>query len=667
MDIWFEYALGLSEAIFSAKLNEYEEATASLVVEVAGVHDDGNGKDSLSFDEKEDSMGISDSAHAVESLMSAMELNRPIRAPFSKNRSYIDDVHEEAEWVFSELDAPYTVLPSDAVALHTSSLSPALVVDAEGPRTLAKLSTNQLQLLYGELTSVGIRQLHTLSIASTSTVTENRVEGTISTPYYRPSPASLSPSPGAPRGSTAVIVGLDIGSGNGRLLYEWSRLAAATCRKNALGRPASGRDEVVPLQREATATSAASGGDGEREVGGDPLDFPVSNAPAWRGWLGVGVELLPSRMRTAFRALVPHYVRLVRGLGSAGTPRYDPVPPQAIAVSATASSPQSSNNSYSHSFPCGRSPVDLAALDHAPLPAATVLLCEDDILAPSLLTNETLCRFPIPSLTTSFISAGGGLSGSLNPSSIGSVCSSSSTASSVRAPGGRANYYRLARVEGGAPLNGSEKPHLVVFCCGLGFDEPFVRQLCQQLENMLLRRLGDGEVDESVAASGLPSARTSALMDPVCSPTITTFESPQLMKHLRNRSSNAALSDGGAEADGAPDTQTLLTVNRHWESVTCVLLLRPMDVHAPNFPLFRYARQWYDAKPIPVSETASVLERGCLGNGTSVPFLEKTGLLSDNEWDVLMASVIQESAVWTTTLETSWMAEAPAWVLRFRF
>lgn len=251
------------------------------------------------------------------------------------------------------------------------------------------------------------------------------------------------------------------------------------------------------------------------------------------GWLGVGLELAPSRAAIARGALAPNYLDLVpetatpgpcgiareaamgsvllsdaaeaacrakgcqedatEAEGSAQPPRYTPVPPRAVLVVPKCS------------------PVPVARQ-----PAGCVLLYEGDALTSGVLTNETLFRYPATPVVSQ---------------------TATSSESPHRVPG-KENYFKLCR---GMPrrgrLSGSEDVHIVVFCSGLGFDGGFVRLLCQRLEELL------------------PG-------------------------HPNNKSS-------GECGDGAP------AAKGSWKSVTCVLLLRgDINVRDADLPLFRCVQDW---------------------------------------------------------------------------
>lgn len=805
---------------------------------------------------------VAASAETVGALLDAMQLRRPLRNVASPSQ-VIDDIQAEADVVYRDLEEVYGLRPGDISALRraAAAMTPtprnspappeggqrqqdhAFPASADAAFTSSPASLEQ-QLLYGELTSVGVRQLQAISMAAVTVSREqyslsrsqNFSYGTSppiagaggshvaqSSSYggsshtgslrHTAGPIGLPSVGNVPRG--AVVVGVDVGCGSGRLLFEWARLATAACRRRAessrrrshaednstshsSSQSYSQAGSVSSTNNSSYAAAARRGNLLAATVAS--LGVPGTNV-VWRGWMGVGLELVPSRIRTARRALVPHYLNLKPALlvpaavaGAGGdrlrdepVPLLDPVAPEAIAVSPTSGSFSSPNSVSSPALtraaptPTAQSPntgdAPRVIADRLPQPTARVLLYEGDALRPGVLSNGTLCRFPhstlpgdtltllrggsllVPAkahhlvnglggenmgslgsigyhgggmsapmlgggastcpyppanvvaagaaLNSAFLShaSAGGHSSRRAPASfmggMGGTCSMTSNASSTcSARGGSAakhNYYRLCRVEGGPSLTGKEDPHLVVFCCGLGFDEAQVWRLCQRLEDMLLGRSATTSPTRPDSLDGFSSSHNisedEACMPgyagrhtnaPIASPVAGTTASvssdegsaamEEMARGFGHQMSTPTVADptmvGGVGGEtGAPAARDAAPTYRHWESVTCVLLLRPMDVLAPNFPLFRYATRIYNTQqhPVAAEDTAMLLATGNRTDGTAARYVMRDLPMSDNPQDANVAGTIQESDVWTTTLETTWMNAAPAWVVRFRF
>ncbi|KAG5476768.1 hypothetical protein CUR178_03953 [Leishmania enriettii] len=797
------------------------------------------------------------SAGTFEALLNAMQLPNSMRTEASRSEQ-IDCIQAEADFVFQGLENAFVLQPGDAAAaavvaeacVGTSGVprpsSPLLrstptrfeSLDGDEERSVAwrhgrpvpstptasVADGGEQHLLYGELTSVGVRELQAISMASSCvlradhTRSRSRDSGADESdfPVY-PSANSLGdlsapalcPAPPVPRSASnpslhtgdygrghgntprgAVVVAVDVGSGNGRLLFEWSRLAAAACRQRHASPQLRHTDEgatsagaaQAPLTLYSTgsaserAAAAARRGAAEHRrnllsAAYAPLGI-TSPATMWLGWLGVGIELVPSRMRIARKALAPYCLNLRQTfLASApevGVPstvtHLSPCLPEAEAftrTSASYSTPaslQSTVISHTTVAPSALAPPALTGVSVAteagcrvPQPSARVLLYEGDALAPGVLSNATLCRFPkldgggplrlresYPALdagnekqsmragSSSFPHASKSTAGMpATSASANEACLFKSACSGARGRGGiqpsanmgsvsttnagrgcpareraaEQNYYLLCRVEGEPALTGREDPHLVVFCCGLGFDEAQVRRLCQRLEDMLLRHLA------TTAATAPPSVEGDPMAYQQLSEDVFSFPS-----HLARRchshgdhredaeaagpTANCALpplsspergEEGGIETQCAmpPSAPTSadpiigistgidagFSSHRHWKSVTCVLLLRPMDVLQQAFPLFRYARRIYDTlhQPISAEDTALLLSTGCRADGTPVPFSLRAAPTLEPSPGPSTACGIVESDTWKTTLETTWMSAAPAWVVRFCF
>ncbi|GET89547.1 hypothetical protein, conserved [Leishmania tarentolae] len=798
-------------------------------------------------------------AEAFEALADAMQLQKPMRAATSRSEQ-IDDIQAEADFVFQELEDAFT-LQSEDIAAAAASCTAAWVNTGVVPRSspilpsstdtrfqpsenegeggVAAASSNSLpalptafvtngserHLLYGELTSVGVRQLQAISIASSCVVrgghkcSRSRDYGTSGARIpVHPStktacsccsssvPASssmqlVSRSVSPPSSCTgdhshgrrhtsrgAVVVAVDVGSGNGRLLFEWARLAAAACsgphtssetRHMHKGTTLVGTElapatldsrKVASGSTTATTAYAASKRCGNLLAAAyTPLGIEHP-ATVWCGWIGVGIELAPSRMRIARKALVPHYLNLkeastapLAGAGaSAPFVHLDPCPPEpavaadtfescslyaslqsgvathTTAVRSVVGAPTSTDVSVAMTPGC---PV--------PQPSARVLLYEGDALAPGVLSNATLCRFPNPdhhrdpmslhesctahdhdsdvqgwgadnnrlpcaaTWTVNLSAAAEAMSkadllnrvssdanarrGSRTPAnrSLASTTKASSDSSACSLPVTQ-NYYPLCSVEGGPLLTGREDPHLVVFCCGLGFDEAQVRQLCQRLEDMLLRRSATAAETTLSSVGGTTTTHQQLSKDARGFPLLYSHyhhdrtphsEAPELPVDCASPSRTSSERSKGEDMEALfgiqPPTATGadasigiamgieadVASHRHWNSVTCVLLLRPMDVLLPTFPLFRYACRIYDtvSQPISAEDTGLLLSTGHRSDGSSVPFSVRSTPTSECRPESPVAGAIVDSDVWRTTLETTWMNAAPAWVVRFRF
>ncbi|KAG5476212.1 hypothetical protein LSCM4_05191 [Leishmania orientalis] len=796
-------------------------------------------------------------AGTFEALLDAMQLPNSMRTAASRSEQ-IDCIQAEADFVFQGLEDAFVLQPGDAAA--AAVVAEACVGTSDVPRPSSPLlrstptrfesldndeersvawahgrpvpsipaasvaDAGEQHLLYGELTSVGVRELQAISMASSCvlradhTRARSRDSGADESdfPVYPSanSPGALSapalgPTPPVPRSASdpslhtgdygrghgytsrgAVVVAVDVGSGNGRLLFEWSRLAAAACRCRYTSPPLRRANEgatsagaaPAPLTLYSTGSAlervaaAARRGTAEHRrnllsAAYAPLGI-TSPATMWLGWLGVGIELVPSRMRIARKALAPYCLNLGQPLPvsapEGGVPstvtHLSPCLPEAKSFTRTSAS--YSTSASLQSTVMSHTTVALSALGspaltgvsvateagcRAPQPSARVLLYEGDALAPGVLSNVTLCRFPnldgvkplrlresyaaletrseeqnsragsssFPHATNS--TAGmPATSASANKACLlksacsgahgrGGVQASANMGSASTTNAGRGcpareraaeqNYYLLCRVEGGPALTGREDPHLVVFCCGLGFDEAQVRRLCQRLEDMLLRRL------TTTAATAPPSVEGDPMTYQQLSKDMTSFPS-HLARPCHSHgdhgedvkaagpTANCALfplSSPERDKGGGIETQCAMppsaptsedptigistgidagfSSHRHWKSVTCVLLLRPMDVLQQAFPLFRYARRIYDTlhQPISAEDTALLLSTGCRADGTPVPFSLRAAPTLEPPPGPSTACGIVESDIWKTTLETTWMSAAPAWVVRFCF
>ncbi|KPA74202.1 hypothetical protein ABB37_09456 [Leptomonas pyrrhocoris] len=786
-----------------------------------------------------DSPSLASPVETVSALLDAMQLRKPLRTTPSRSH-FLDDIQAEASVVYQDLEEVYALRPGDVSAARRSAAHPhsaplpppdesssnvgpscrpqarpfsSSCADGEGMATSPP--TLEHQLLYGELTSVGVRQLQAISMASVSVSREylshlqpqssgcgttspghsfGTANGRGSDTYGHGT--GLLVAGNVPRG--AVVVGVDVGCGNGRLLFEWARLATAACRcrPENLRRRSHAEGDGTPLAASPSAlNNGVAGGTyaaAARRVkllaaALAPLGVHATNV-VWRGWMGVGIEMVPSRIRVARRALVPHYLNLKTtllvpsGVATQDGQREGPVSlldataPEAIAISASSSScscPASPASTTSTSIMRTPSSVGFSKsfTTRIPQPTARVLLYEGDALAPGVLSNATLCRFPhfpllgdpltlsraggwapartldlvnglggehassfgssryltaamsapgmggaatCPHPTASVVAAGAALNNAFlnnavagvhgrrgGPASVMemSMCSvTSNTSSTCSTRGGcsaKHNFYRLCRVEKGPSLTGREDPHLVVFCCGLGLEESQVWKLCQRLEDILLGRTPRTTLPtRRTSADGLASSRNMSEDEaavPPCSETTQNEPADAAASPLAGTTTSMFSDDNGEVLEemargfgrqlSTPTTADPLQecissgvacdtpTYRHWESVTCVLLLCPMDVLATAFPLFRYATRIYTTQehPVAAEDTATLLATGNRADGTAAPYVMRDLPISDSPQDAHVAGAIQEGDIWTTTLETTWMNAAPAWVVRFRF
>ncbi|TPP41214.1 hypothetical protein CGC21_32225 [Leishmania donovani] len=727
-------------------------------------------------------------AEAFGALVDAMQLRKPMRAATSSSQ-HIDDIQAEADFVFQELEDLNENEEEREVAAAQSRPLPA-------PPPASIADSSERHLLYGELTSVGVRQLQAISMASSCVVCEEhgrsssrdhgiggaglRANPTTKVACSRDSssaPALGSTPPAnhnvsAPLSCTgdhshghrhasrgAVIVAVDVGSGNGRLLFEWGRLAAAACRRPHTSSPLRYSDEGCTLvgaaptsvtlhsttsaagSTTAATTQAASMRCGKLLAAAyAPLGIS-SPTTVWRGWLGVGIELVPSRMRIARKALAPHYLNLRQPLvvpsAGGGVPapvtHLDPCPLEATVVtdtSASCSPSASLQSGVATHTTAARSVVGSPASTgtsvamapgcRVPQPSARVLLYEGDALAPGVLSNATLCRFPspnhhiahLPLRESCAVRNDGGVQGwgadsgsfrctatsaasvsataaAMNETGpLNSICSDEHGPGGARPPASMSlasittagsgcsvrprpveqNYYPLCSVEGGPLLTGREEPHLVVFCCGLGFDEAQVRRLCQRLEDMLLRRSATAAETTPSSVGGGPMTYQQLSKDANSFPSHHTRHHHSPMPQGEDGEAAASPAECASPSLTSPEKSKEEEGNET-RSVTCVLLLRPMDVLLPTFPLFRYARRVYDTvcQPISAEDTGLLLSTGHRSDGSSVPFSVRATPALERLPELSVAGDIVDSDLWRTTLETTWMNAAPAWVIRFHF
>ncbi|KEG12468.1 hypothetical protein DQ04_01691060 [Trypanosoma grayi] len=426
MDVWFSATQAKCEVVFEMKLSLYADACASLTTRAGDI-----AYQRQQVKEEEAATGSKD-----VQLLASMLLTKPLKVP--KTAGFVDAVEQQLHAVYGELEDGYTLHDDDKVALERAGSSRGTPLDIDVAASQADANGNPL--LYGELTPKGTRQLHDVvmqCVARAGVVAlsggrpTHLEEGEKDTESIEREAAAAAATGGNARQCYHhSLVAIDVGSGTGKLLFEWSLLA----------------------WRDA--------------------------APYRCCWTHVGLELVPSRMRIARRAL-PHSAALVRG---------------------RVEQPQQ----------------DCCWVVNPPSDGAgdgRVVLGEADAFAPGLLTNETFR--PVADAM-------------------------------------------LGRAASGDKHDSNSTPcHLVVFCCGLGFVEPAVRELCAALERMW-------------------------------------------------------------QAPYAPHSSP-------WRTMTCVLLLRPFD-GLRTFPLFRLC----------------------------------TDAAAGGKHDASAGSLS------TALLETTWMSEAPAWVLSFR-
>ncbi|EPY15822.1 hypothetical protein AGDE_16953 [Angomonas deanei] len=533
-------------------------------------------------------------------------------------------------------------------------------------------------LLYGEVTSRGTRQLYSLF--------SEAIQQSVELLQADPTGASKSdtlPTDADPVVSNEiklrrihkdgiVQVSMDVGCGTGKLLYEWSRLASAdsTYYCPSSENPGSVNSSInyprhtVGMSNASSVSAYTPRTNGERysympylamtrspctslpnslvssyngsraPYFGHPAQpedgpaFPTAPAadnelPTLRGWLGIGVEVVPSRVYVTRQALAPYYLDLVpnevllvaerprlKGKKSkrpsrsrGGNIRFDPAPPRAVACP--------------HQDPSKRRPT------------ACVLLYEGDALTPGFLHNNTLRRFPKVERT-------------------GYTPNTPSAA--------KDNYFRIARTENGVMLSGLEQVHLSVFCCGVGFGPSFTVPLCLKLEH-LLRREEDAfyEEDTSEEEEDPPTPNFFEVESEGSSPGESPpSHSPPLVNNtFHNTSFNSyklTQQLGGSHTGSLRKQphyhQQPLSVtyhdSQHWRSVTCILLMNPSfeaSGHLFQLPLFR------------------CVQRNLLGD-TPVVREAPAWLLSDG---------LADSYVKRVTVETSWMTETPAYLVHFSF
>lgn len=429
MQVWFNATQAKCEVLFKVKLALYEEACLSLAANSFP------GNEVMNAEEEK----VSRMPQLL--LVENMSLMKPLKT--SKTSHFIDAIEQRMHRTFDALENGYTLNEDDKRAFEHARFSTrtndAAIACGSHP------DPNENPQLYGELTSKGVRQLHHIVLRCLGRVgavthlgetgkEKNEAE------EERETEDTEGARESCPRRFHSVVA-VDIGSGTGKLLFEWSLLA----------------------RRDAPRC----------------------------GWTHVGLELAPSRMRVARCAM---------------------------RTSASLVCP-SARGRWRVDTPCR----DEGGKEGAEEEEVRIVLGEADVFSSGLLSNET------------FFSIAGDVMAGRDAS--------------------------LGNQKGGGQHNGDDDSgvclscHLVVFCCGLGFAESAVRELCSALERMWL----------------------------------TSYTSSSLS----------------------------------WRTLTCVFLLRAF-VELRSFPLFRLC-----------SETA--------GHGDATA-----------------------SQFYAVKLNTTWMNEAPAWVLSLR-
>ncbi|ESL07816.1 hypothetical protein TRSC58_04491 [Trypanosoma rangeli SC58] len=347
MDAWFHTTQAKCEVVLETKLTLYAEACATLT---ASLHHRAAATPAGGDHERDAEGDIGGEARAADwssqpLFLEKMRLEGPLKPP--KRSGFLDTIEQQLHATYDGLGGGYTLDREDERAFEHAKFSahmPAATTAADaGTRTGAGGGPQ----LYGELTSQGVRQLHYTvlqclersgaAIHSDEAKTEEETHGFC---QQRPH----------------AVVGVDVGCGTGKLLFEWSLLT----------------------QRDAASCY----------------------------WTHVGLELAPSRMRVARRAM--------RGGESLV---YLPTE-QRWCVEPPSGGEGQQQRKYRD---------------------VRVVLGEADVFTPGLLSNETF----LP------LADGRGI--------------------------------RDAALD---DLHTKVPSHLVVFCCGLGFAEPAVFELCAALERM---------------------------------------------------------------------------------------------------------------------------------------------------------------------------------------
>ncbi|KAF8280390.1 hypothetical protein TcBrA4_0096450 [Trypanosoma cruzi] len=338
MNAWFHATQAKCEVVFEMKLALYEEACAFL--ESSCHHDAGDDGDG------DISGGGAEAAELLLQLlvMEKMRLEGPLKPP--KRTGFLDTIEEQLDAVYNGLEEGYNLNAEDT-RVFGHAVFPSHVVTGTDVSDSGTGSSVGPQL-YGELTSKGVRQLHRAVLQCLERV------GIVAQTEEVKVEEQGTQGPHQP--TRHAVVGVDVGSGTGKLLFEWSLLVQ--------------RDAMLPAH-----------------------------------WTHVGVELAPSRMQIARRAM--------RGSAS-------------LVYSPT-------RQQWRVKLPCGGAGQQREDGD------VKVVLCEADVFTPGLLSNETFVPL-----------ADGGTENDAAPGDFKKKVSS----------------------------------HLVVFCCGLGFPEPAVCELCASLERM---------------------------------------------------------------------------------------------------------------------------------------------------------------------------------------
>lgn len=426
--------------------------------------------------------------------------------------------------------------------------------------------------LYGELTSRGVRQMHTLHWhVLQQAEARRRPHG--SSPSF---PSSSSP--------LACLLALDIGSGTGKVVLEWHLRLQKACRGHIA---ASEWSWALPPPSSQASSQ-------EREGGGETaFESPSCHATTTgveegqEVWSAVmGIELVPSRMAVAKRAMHGHYREIQEspvdrllptraerevGVGSLmPVARHPSFGPLHLLTEPSLPTPTPSNGRTQETP--GVSPTPSPSLStpsplldsgrqenhdpHVDLPrrnlgqkeslwssfpspsgpfSSPVVLAEVNALHPHLLHNTLLLPPP-------FLSRPPNAATPLAFPFTHSKAETGSTSGEGRHAAAQEREWGKAEA---VPLH----PHLAVFCCGVGFDERFVRRLCGRLEGML----------------PLPPIPAH----PPCTP--------------------------------SPPPPPSIARPSYWHTASFLFLFKPFDVatvlQSGDFPLFRWVREWrLDAK-----------------------------------------------------------------------
>lgn len=520
--------------------------------------------------------------------------------------------------------------------------------------------------LYGELTSKGLRKmmaLHWETILSYETEAKDRMSDASSSPLPRTGTTEMAGRQRRSSSSFPCILAIDIGSGTGKVVYEWNLLlkkkqqhSVSTdppCEENDHGK---GDNGVSEGQRHASSIPGTKSKTNGFSSSSSFSDASTSCCPTFC-YMVLGIEIVPSRMAVAKRALHGNYVevkeattteiqsveseekRKAKAEGAhhtitvlpphtyttgkdfpfaplvllapptipSTTARMTPHTAEGMTVFPTRSSIHAARaldagENRVRKMMLGMEPVSslsrrfwsfslLSSFGYsASFPACTVALSSINALHPCLLQNRLLLpprTFTFPSPSSGNLSWGPfSLEGSPlmrtpkttreeekkemeHASARGRApsdhegWSSSTEDTSLQGMGWRRGVPEVLNTDGiperaeGMPSCQTPivlQPHVTVFCCGVGFDEVFVRRLCWRLECML---------------SLFPTNFHTPLEG---KPATSTSPSPMMGSSSR------------------------ASVSSYWHTASIALLLPPLDVEkvlqSDDFPLFRCAQVW---------------------------------------------------------------------------